>query len=111
MIRRIPSEYKERSPIPDGSKEHQQIVLGRWVSYQIMKSGKEIRNFATDFSDGVVLCLLVEALTGETVTPKVNRSPTTLKQRQANIEAVFKFLESKHPDFKGRLTARVKDVS
>lgn len=75
-------------------KRIQTNTFVRWVNEHLKRVGGEpVVDLETDFSDGVRLITLVEALTGKKFPRRYNRNPTLRNQKLENVTLALEFLE------------------
>ena len=74
-------------------KKIQEKTFTRWVNEQLKVQKVAVKNLATDFSDGVLLIVLLEVLSQKTIG-RYNKKPRVHAQKMENLEKVLKFIQS-----------------
>jgi len=62
-----------------------------WVNSHLMKRGKKIESVLTDFTDGIMLLNLLEAISGDSVG-KINNNPKMKIHKVENMNKALKFI-------------------
>lgn len=67
-------------------------VFTNWTNLHLNKREKSITDLQTDFSDGVLLCLLMEVLSGKQMKTKCKPGVTNRLQKVQNINISLQFI-------------------
>ena len=73
-------------------KRMQEKTFTNWVNEQLKVQKMAVTNLATDFSDGVLLIVLLEVLSHKKIG-KYNKKPKMRAQKSENIERVLEFIK------------------
>lgn len=74
-------------------KKIQEKTFTRWVNEQLKVQKVAVKSLSTDFSDGVLLIVLLEVLSQKSIG-RYNKKPRVHAQKMENLEKVLKFIQS-----------------
>jgi len=77
-------------------KKIQQATFTNWVNEVLKNTKYQVKDFKTDFKNGLVLIALLEALTSPGKVGNYCKRPKIKAQMIENLVACFKFMESEN---------------
>jgi len=72
----------------------QQNAFTRWCNDHLKQRGYHIKDLKTDFCDGILLCNLLEIISGGKSVGKYNKNPRVPMQKYENTSLAMKFIAS-----------------
>lgn len=72
----------------------QEKTFTRWVNQQLAQRGMHVDKLPDDFKDGILLCNLIEVISGDKSVGRINRHPRVPAQKLENVQMALDFVRN-----------------